>query len=288
MVILKSVITCVALFLAYQTWIDWARPVGNHTLRGLHDMIFIDGNIIRAQRFLHGQHDQKIIFVGSSITQIMEPFLNQPDVACLGLPGLGSSDGLDLIEHSGARPKLIMIEINLLQREPSPELLKEAMEPHLFWFHEKFSASRHEFQPANLIVPRIEAGLRKESLKGPQAKPARPLPPEHKHDEEGGTGRLDAIEPDVASAIERLPQVKLQIDRMGAAVAFYQLPEDPKVSHSSAMGRLRKEVETCFGQPVFFDAGQNYCVPDGMHMYEEDASAYAHLLLQYARQRLPR
>lgn len=247
-------------------------------------MTTISGNLIRAQRYLHGARQQSIVFVGSSLTQVMEPYLNQPDVACLGLPGMGPVDGLNLIAGGGARPKLVMIEINLIHRIPSQELAEEALQPHLFWLHDQFSATRHEFQPSNLFLPWLEGTSRQRPASGL----ARPLPPGHRHQPSNDRNRADWVHDDVRIAFEQMPRILSSIERVQAPVGFYQLNEHPDITRAPALKKLRDLLSNHFHQEVLVELDEPYCTRDGAHMCEEDASAVAFKLLRQARARLAR
>ena len=282
----KSFATAGLLLVLYQVWLWWAQPIGEHTLRGLHNMIFADGNIIRAQRYIHGRHDQPIVFVGSSLTATLEPYLSDPDTACLGMPGMSAMDGLLVIERSGAHPKLVMIEANLLQRNPSKDLLDEVMQPGFFWLHDHFSATLHEFQPANLLVPRLDAARRGERLQPRPVIAAHPLPEGHTHQQNDNKGRYDGLNIDVEDSIAHLPEVFRLAQRLRAPIGLYLLPEHQDVNRSPEMARLRQAVEDCFQLPVLVHPDQQMCTIDGQHLAEEDACACADFLLQYARKRV--
>lgn len=282
----KSFATTVILLSLYQAWLWWAQPIGETTLRGRHNMIYVDGNIIRAQRFIHGRHDQPIVFVGTSLTATLEPYLSDPDVACLGMPGMGAMDGLMVIEGSGAHPQLVMIEVNHLQRGPSEELHEEVMQPGLFWLHDRFSATLHEYQPANLLVPRLDAARRGERFLPRPVLAAHPLSAGHFHHPGDNRGRYDWLGLDVENSIERLPEVYQLAKRLNVPLGLYLLPEHRDVNRAPEIKRLCEAAEKCFQQPVVMCPDDQMCTSDGQHLAEEDASACAYTLLQYARKRV--
>lgn len=282
----RSFATTVILLSLYQAWLWWAQPIGEHTLRGLHNMIFADGNIIRAQRYIHGRHDQPIVFVGTSLTATLEPYLSDPDVACLGMPGMSAVDGLLVIERSGAHPQLVMIEVNLLHREPSKDLHDEVMQPGFFWLHQRFSATLHEYQPANLLVPRLDAARRGELLQPRPVLPAHPLTAGHIHQPSYTRGRYDMLQHDVERSIAKLPEVYQLAQRLKVPLGLYLLPEHRDINRAPALKQLCEAAEKCFQQPVVICPDDQMCTADGQHLAEEDASACAYLLLQYARKRV--
>lgn len=284
--IARSLAIALALLLSYQGWLSSARPVGGHTLRGLHDMVFCDGNIIRAQRFLHERNDHSIVFVGTSLTTILEPYMRfYDDVACLGMPGMGAFDGLAVLERSQARPRLVMIEINMLQRGLNHELMEEAMHPRLFWLNRRVMASRHEYQPANLLVPRLEAAWRGAKVAPPPTLRPQPLPPDHQHFVAENRGRLDCLNTDVENALNNLPKLQEQLQRLGLPVGLYQLPEHGEINRSPFMKQLRDTISTRLKEPVWVPPIDDYCTSDGEHLCDEDASDCALHLLEYAHRR---
>lgn len=281
----KSFLTAFLLFAAYQVLLWVVQPVGNHTLRGLQGMIFADGNIIRAERYLYGTQQDSPVLLGSSLTQVLESSLPEPDIFSLAMPGMGVYDGLAVLERARSHPRLVLVEINMLQREPNKELLAEILSPELSWLRRYCSAARQEYQPANLFVPRLEAATRGSWVKPPERFTAQPLASDHHHQPGSDHGRIDAVEEDVDDAIRLLPELEARLKRIGSPVAFYQLPEYPEVTRSPALRRLREEIEKRFGEPVYMFPDTDYCTSDGAHLIFGDAFACSYYLKEYVHRR---
>jgi hypothetical protein len=286
----KSLVVAALLLLAYQSWLNWARPLGNQTLT------FGQSNMIRAQRYVHDFHDPKVMFCGSSLTYALEHFLIQRDpreVGCLALIALGALDGLEMVERTGARPTLLMLEMNHLNRKPDRAFLDELFRPGMVQLRGKFSALRHGYQPANLLIPWQERGFQPEeppqfgvaepkdtACPAPSPVPARRPPQE--------------VEEVSQAAIDMLPGLRLRTEKLrqlGVRVGFYEVPEHIDVTRSLAMQRLRDALKITFpehqyGRLIRDPDTVYYTDRDGEHLNREDASAFAHFLLAQTRLRL--
>lgn len=288
----KALIMAILLLLGYEAWLKWAQPFGGETLT------FSQGNFIRAQQFVHGFKNHKVLYCGSSLSWPMTAYLTQQDpkeVCCLGFVGFGARDGLEIVERSGARPGLIMLEMNHLERRPEKAFHKDLFNPLLHFARNHFSALRHGFQPATMLVVGHERGFKVDTAPNPQE--ARPRLPEDPIPEPVEAHREPAeVEKTSQEIVEALTDVRTQVERLesrGIVFGFYEVPEHPDVTASPALQRVRDALKEAFpereyGALVRDPVTKYYICGDGEHLQQEDAGAFAYFLLEEARLRLRR
>lgn len=288
MVKAKSLSVAFGLLLTYQAWLNWARPRGTETLT------FSQGNFVRAQRFVHERRNYQILFCGSSLTFACERFMVREDsdeIGCLALVALGARDGLEMIERTGKRPRLLLLEINHFDRAPNRVFLEELLRPGVYHLRGTFSALRHGYQPGNLLIPWLQRGCRPE----PAPVPQEPLPraPEDEIPPTEPSRRSPAeVEEVFRAGIRELPGLYQRTEKLRAAgvrIGFYEIPEHPDVRGSAAMQKLRDAVSAQFPEADYgalIRDTQNVYYTDSEHLRDRDGRAFAYFLLQQARARL--
>jgi len=286
----KALLTTLVVLALYQAWLNWAQPYGTNSIT------FCSGNLIRAQRFVFGFHDHKVLYCGSSLSWPMHDYLVQRDereVECMALVALGALDGVHMVEQTGAAPKLLLLEINHLEREPNKDFQKDLFFPILHQARLRCPALRHGFQPANVLLTWQERGYKPDVRPEPQeAHPRDPswppvpqVPANRKPEEVVET--CDTI-------IKSLPALKERLDKLrarGIVIGFYEVPEHPDVTNSAAMQNLRNAIRATFPEdqygPLLRDDREKYSVcGDGEHLGQDDACVFAYFLLEQARLRL--
>lgn len=74
-------------------------------------------NAIVAERYLLAPDNKRTVIVGSSVAKALPPEGFQPaDVATLFMPGNGAMSGLEIILRSGARPQVVLVEVDFADR----------------------------------------------------------------------------------------------------------------------------------------------------------------------------
>ena len=70
-------------------------------------------NATVAERYLVAPHNKRTVIVGSSVANGLPPEGFRPaDVATLSMAGNGAMTGLEIILRSGARPQLVLVEVD--------------------------------------------------------------------------------------------------------------------------------------------------------------------------------
>jgi hypothetical protein len=275
----KSILGALLLLIAYEANLRLWPPRGNQTLT------YSQGNLIRAQRQIYGAHSGKVMFLGSSLTVTLEPYLQRGNASCLALAGMGVRDGLRILEHMHSRPPLLMIEINRLQRQPNQEFLQSLLASPFFEMRGASRALRHEYQPANLFVPWLEQTFQlapRELDPDPSPRPRRRLPPQLNN----LSRTLEQHQREIEDGLRDLPGWSPSLQELrgqGVPIAFYEIPEVAAHTQSSAAEQLRQQLRGTFPSPLFgwvpLDRSDSYYTYDGQHLCDDDAYAYARYLL---------
>lgn len=286
----KTLLTAAIVLALYQAWLNWLQPYGTNSIT------FCSGNLIRAQRFVFGFHDHKVLYCGSSLTWPMHEYLIQSDekeVECMALVALGALDGVHMVEQTGATPKLMLLEINHLERQPDKLFQKDLFSPILYHARLRCTALRHGYQPANVLLTWKERDYKPDVRPEPQEARPRdpswpPAPPV------AANRRPEEVVETCDTIIKSLPALKQRLDKLrarGIAIGFYEAPEHPDVTNSEAMQNLRNAVRATFPEseygPLLRDGKEKYSVSaDGEHLDQNDACVFAYFLLEQARLRL--
>lgn len=112
-------------------------------------------NIIKAQKYIYGfpgSHDY--VIVGSSLsTRLVKDSL--PGYFDLSFGGLSIFDGLQIIQKVAEKPKVVFIEMNILQRDTTEAFLSSLFNPVNYFLKKHFMALRHDRQPVSYLVTRL-------------------------------------------------------------------------------------------------------------------------------------
>src|ERR1700674_2047178 len=116
-------------------------------------------NQLVLERYVQGQTQRPIVFVGSSIlTAIPPPNCRSDTVASIYLQGWGAQTGLEAIRRTGATPRVVFVELTRAMIGPDPQILESAFTPFYYYPRRYFSALR---QNRNLMTMLYSASCRR-------------------------------------------------------------------------------------------------------------------------------
>jgi hypothetical protein len=233
-----------------------------------------DTNLLRAQKYL-AHPDQDTVLVGSSLTFRLPPPLLGPHIANVAMAGGAPATGLALLERSHARPKQVLIEINLLLREADLSQAQSLLRFPERQLRAHLRALQTGYDPVNLTERLLQALLHKgEEDLLPQPEAIRRLIEGQKetmsHPPEAGS--LDRYLAQTGAIVSVL-------EARGIRIGFFEMPIDPGLSDLPAERDLRQAVRLRFPP-------SRYCwltlsVPggahtvDGIHLTSQDAGQVA-------------
>lgn len=235
-----------------------------------------NGNRIKAERFAFDKSaDGGTVIVGSSLAYrlVLDSFPR--GTANLGFGGLSIYDGLELIRRSGRKPERVLVETNILFREPDRAFLNALFEPGLYQMREQLPLMREENQPSGVLF----GWLKQRFLKGrsPVAAsdgnsgPSAVMLAEHR-------ARYAELPADTTQArfADLLAQGIKAVEGSGAEVVFFEMPIEAELIESKLLARTRSLVMQRFPANRFVRAEpQGWRTTDGLHLTKPDAARFS-------------
>lgn len=145
----KTFIAAIAIFLLYNGFLLLTDRIIDRKLLAPSNLF--QTNVIAGQSYIYDKRDSDVVIVGSSLANRLA-VLGLPE-KCFNLSLIGYSprDGLEIIKRSGARPKVILIETNIIDRERTAVFTDALFLPWMYTLKRYLPALREENQPVNII-----------------------------------------------------------------------------------------------------------------------------------------
>jgi hypothetical protein len=117
-------------------------------------------NQLVLDRYVQGQTQKPIVFVGSSILTNIPPPNCRPDtVASIYLQGWGAQTGLAAIRRTGVTPRVVFVELTRAMIGPDPQILESAFTPFYYYPRRYFSALRQNRNLMTMLYRSFEPEL---------------------------------------------------------------------------------------------------------------------------------
>lgn len=243
-------------------------------------------NLITAQRYTLANPPPDVVLVGSSLAAQMAKKKLEPEIFNLAFAGGSAFTGLELIQAAKHKPKLVIIEMNVLWKKADPAIIENVSRPVLASLRSQAPVFQEQWQPANLLAGRLtrspleklcEAKYRFVHDKQ-QAKPENEI-----------FGRMLAIEQEnnntpiesklMAAQITALHGHIQLLEKHGVRCAFLEMPVDPRIAALPRSTSIREKVSQEFPasqyQWITPEPGHVYKTTDGQHLQSFEAEAYA-------------
>ena len=269
--LLPIAVTAALSFTAYAAFVQFAPftvPVVQNQ---------VDTNMMRAQNFLRA-HPQTVL-VGSSLTFRLPPALLEPQVSNIGMVGGSSLTGLAIVDGSGQRPKLVLVESNLLERSLDQHTVGSQLRFPERFLRDHLRVFRTGYDPSNLLwfgLTTLTHQVNEEFVVTPEA--AKAFYAEQQ--------KYKSRPPESAAFHQRLKQAAAlvaSLEAKGIKVGFFELPIDKGLANSPADTFIRREVTKAFppGRYCWLDLGVQAGAHtlDGVHLTTEDARLVAGKIL---------
>lgn len=234
-----------------------------------------DTNMMRAQNFLAG--NAHTVLVGTSLTFRLPPDLLEPQVANIGMVGGSSLTGLAIVDGSGKRPKLVLIESNLLERPLDKKAVQAQLRFPERFLREHLRVFRTGYDPANLLWRALIYFTHHVDV------PMTPQAARHFYD---GQRDFKSRPPETVNFQNNLKLTAALIaslEAKGVRVGFFEMPIDPGLMNSPADTAIRRDVRRAFppGRYCWLDLqipGGAHTL-DGVHLTDGDAVLMARQVL---------
>ncbi len=295
--ILTSLVLCALMIAAYDALVRRGLPV-----EAGPDSQW-SANTVWAQRYLYDdQGPYRVVIVGTSLAQRIRNAWLPPQTINIAMSGQSSFDGLEIVDRSGKRPDLLLIESNVLYKTEDEAFLDGLFNPALFRVRAWLPSLREAYRP----IPELKALL--ETVLEPATKEA----PRHPPDDRPSASRPEGNgRPPVAvdrrravvtetlrrhqaayarpidgglltARLARLREIVDRLERRGTRIVFFEMPTHPTLCASPRLRGIRQAVQQAFpSHPYLRDRHcERYSVTDGLHLGTRSASLFGKLLFR--------
>ena len=193
----------------------------------------------------------------------------------LSFAGSGAATGLELVLKNPSKPKIILIEINVI-RERDEQMIRDLFSPFLFYLKKYFPFLRQKYQPATVLAnsflkedkslsSNVDESVFKIGFDN-QKKGQENIP---------DTSYIDKQIVEISSLIR-------SAEKDHVKVIFYEMPVHPDLATSRSSVFIREKMLTAF-PPNEYDwlphpEDSKYQTTDGVHLTGASAIVFAQWL----------
>ena len=259
-------------------------------------------NTIKLQNYLYAnQRDFPTVILGSSLAAKLRPQVLPPGVCNLALRGQSVFEGFELLRRTGHVPRLILLEINVLDRQPNSGTIEELFSPALYPLRRWYPGLQARHQPLNEVLSgglaalawlRPAAAQRIQEKLGVSTAATQATPPADAPGYQPPSaavvaanraeyGKLPA-QPGFTQNMALLEKYLAYFTTHGSQVVFFEMPFDAQACQGVRMAYIRQQLATtspssrlrCLPRP---DCSA-YRTTDGMHLTDPSAWRYSVVL----------
>jgi len=273
----RSLLVFAALALGYSLFLHFTRVDWDTTQH------LANGNRIKAERFAFDDAaDGGTVIIGSSLAYRLALDSFPQGTANLGFGGLSVYDGLELIRRSGRKPKRVLVETNILFREPDRAFLDALFQPGLYQMRRQLPLMREENQPSGVLFgwmkQRFLAQRSPEAAGDSSAGPSAVMLNEHR-------AKYAELPADSTQArfADMLASGAQALEQQGAEVIFFEMPIEAELEASRLAEGARALVKARFPTHRVLRAGPDgWRTTDGLHLAKPDAARFSGWLAREA------
>lgn len=246
-----------------------------------------NGNRIKAEGYVFAPDDTSAtVIVGSSLAYRIELDSLPAGTSNLGFGGLSIYDGLQLINRSGKSPARVLIESNVLFREPDKQFLNALFEPGLYELRRELPIMREHNQPSGVLYGWVKKTLLQQRDGSEQndtvRSPNQMMLAEQRH---------SYAQTPADSTVQRFMRLLLDevkaLEQRGVEVVFFEVPIDRELERSQLSELSRSLISEHFPTVRFLRMSQEivWRTTDGLHLDKPDALRFSGSLARELRDR---
>ena len=289
----KAIVVFLIVFAIYNVGLHIANP-----------SIFIPQNIkqdntIKVQEYLYSDLNKDRVVLGSSVSAKLDKnILAENQIYNLGFRGQSVYDGLNIIKKSNIIPKIVFIEINVLNRPASAILEDMWFYPAMVSAKKAMPALKERNQPVNTVMLMVQSFLqgRKKAEISAETPVEQPIRSENKSNQGQGNFEGKYVQKVIAE-YQILPKdslmnilmtdLKTQItdlEAKNAKIVFFEMPMHPEISKSPMINYLRELTKKNFPESKYQYLpsvnSNDYETRDAIHLTNESATKYTKFFVQ--------
>ncbi|MBV8120064.1 MAG: hypothetical protein JO081_09025, partial [Alphaproteobacteria bacterium] len=212
-------------------------------------------NATIAERYLLAPDNKRTVIVGSSVSKSLPPEGFRPDdVATLFMAGNGAMTGLEIILRSGARPQLVLVEVDFADRGVDEDLMSHLFDPTMVALRRAMPIFQDENNLLNLLV---KASVSRRPRNAVADRPKISVAEWRNEIREridyyvAGFGHPYKLN---QSFLSRLEAQVAELETRGTRVVFFYDPLDREIAAAPEIGAWRQAVENAFSDHQFIPA----------------------------------
>ena len=272
----KSLLIFLLLFAAYNLFLLIAKPAAS---KGQHQW---QQNVIAAQEYVYHHQGAPVVIAGSSLSARMDKEMLPGTFHNISFSGGSIFTGLEILRHCEHKPKLVLIELNIILRDTDPAMTESIFRPVLYDLRKALPALEEKYQPLNILAPMLIKPGKAKATKAPDkalydtliAKRIRDynvLPDEKK----------------LSANINKLKEYMNELREAGCRVVLYTMPIDCKLVSLPAYTTLMDHLRSSFpeGENIWLpnpDCSQ-YTYNDGEHLSYQGAESFSTWFVREAK-----
>lgn len=275
----KALFTTILLLLAYSLFITLFRNDIRRTAQTVEQR-----NTVKGEEFLYENGAQAdTIIVGSSMSNRLL-FDSLPGHAGhyynLSLEGMASVDGLHLIAHSGYRPKLVLIEINTMDRSPDTAFFAQFVKPGWSQIRRHIPFMRLRYQPVGVVKALLRdwrGGASDQLVETVDTSFVTKLV-QQRLSQTNDVAQNRDLQITINAAVKYIQPLRQQ----GTQLIFFEMPTDPRIRKTNISTRLRELVSQTFPDSVYRHIpfpDEFYQTTDGVHLPRYECVGYSGYLI---------
>ncbi|HNR56263.1 MAG TPA: hypothetical protein PKJ19_13925 [Flavobacteriales bacterium] len=269
----RSLLVFALLVAGYALFIRFLKPADLNTVQ--HQA---SGNRISAEEYVFAPDDpEATVIVGSSLAFRIALDSLPPHTSNLSFGGLTVYDGLELVRRSGKHPKRVVVETNMIFKEPDRAFLDALFQPGLYELRKAVPMLREENQPSGVLV-----GYLKRGMKEGDASAASQADSMEVSENLFNTNRaiFAQVPPDSVQTryLDRLEAEVKALEAQGIDVVFLEVPISAELMASPLARRAREAIQVRFPHHPFLRNEATWRTADGLHLQWHNAQRYSRWL----------
>ena len=245
-------------------------------------------NYVKVEKYVY--HDSKIdvLLVGSSRTAKLDPQYISDDAANLGMRGLSSATGLELVKKTQSKPSIVLVEINSTIGRQDEDLIQSLFNPFNYYIRLYFPMFRTEYRPVSVFIQAVRNFLEKADIISLEEIDQQRINLEFRETivkEAIQENEQPLSEENKATLMRDAESIKSQIksiDDSGVRVVLYNVPGDPRIDNTMKQRQEHEFLRTLF-PPKKFEwlpepPAREWSTSDGTHLISDDAKVFTEFI----------
>ncbi len=241
---------------------------------------FWQENKIKAEQFFYDQKKYDVVIVGTSMSEGISIAPGIENSTTLNFVGGAAITGLALIKDAKILPKVILIEMNWLERPVYKELLEQVTPKSIFKLKTMAPSFLEANQPANVLCNLFK--IKPSYIDKDKEQSYFPYLLSQNF-------KSQNFPVDLAQLKMNIEASKKYVDyflKKGVKIYLMEIPVDQKIYNAARCVEVRKEVTSIYSDvPIIpsFSGSATLKTSDGYHLTETSRKQYSSFLVAYLK-----